>query len=53
MTHLSVPQGVCCLSSSKHLELGGAWVTEGKGVPVEGAELVPLVFPLEALVTQK
>ena len=27
MTHLSVTEGVTCLSSSKHLELGGGWVT--------------------------
>lgn len=47
MTHPSVIQGVSCLSSSKHLELGGGWVTEKEREHQwKEQSWVPLGFPV-------
>lgn len=45
MTHLSVTGGVTCLSSSRHLELGGGWVTaKERGHQWKKQSWVPLAF---------
>ena len=47
VTQPSVIQGVSCLSSSKHLELGGGWVTEKeRGRQWKEQSWVPLGFPV-------